>query len=242
MSEIERLGNLILSNGGDSRVRVSRLVRLVPEEDRTSSFKQYTLKLQNGTSVRVFHAPDFSRATGWRLSERVFIAKTKGGFNDLAFFLLRSTQAGVYFRADPCFAKVAMNLAGGDYYAEADRKRAIGRIVSAITAAEREAGPNQPRSKKAQAIIDTLRARHVLTNASQAAEVIEQAPTVDRTWKILVLHPETFETVGTVKELFKSKEAVLSKMAELAKLRPEAVFVKAELQERVRAKMALVWG
>ena len=109
MSEVERLGNLILSNGGNPRVQVANLVRLVPAEDRTSSFKQYTLKLQNSNSVRVFHAPDFNRETMRRLSERVFIAKWGSG--DLAFFLLRATKNGVYFRADPCSANVAMNLA-----------------------------------------------------------------------------------------------------------------------------------
>lgn len=235
MSKIERLGNLILSNGGDSRVRVSSLVRLVPEEDRTSSFKQYSLKLQTGEVIRVFKLSDFDQKVNHKFNERVFIKPI--GRDTLMFFMLASKELkGEYFRARQCSPEVGMNLPsfGFQFCPEYKRKRFTKLILEEISAAE---GP-EPTAKvypstKGQEILERLRA--------MPASPVESPFASERTWKILVLHPETFETVGTVKELFKSKEAVLSKMAELAKLRPEAVFVKAELQERVQAKMALVW-
>lgn len=240
MSEVERLGNLILSNGGNPRVQVANLVRLVPAEDRTSSFKQYTLKLQNSNSVRVFHAPDFSRATGRRLSERVFIARW--GFDDLAFFLLRATKNGVYFRADPCSANVAMNLASScGYCDEADRKRTIKLIVAAIAAAEREGPEVRVASPKAQAVIDALRAQRASIGVTKPAKVIEPA-TPARTWKILMLDPKTFDQIGNLPELYTDEAEAVKKMGERAMVQPNALFVKVEFQERVQAKLALSWS
>ena len=240
MSEVERLGNLILSNGGNPRVQVANLVRLVPAEDRTSALKQYTLKLQNGNSVRVFHAPDFNRATGRRLSERVFIAKW--GFNDLAFFLLRATKNGVYFRADPCSANVAMNLASScGYCDEADRKRTISLIVAAIAAAEREGHEVRAASPRAQAVLAALRAQRASTSVPKSVKVIEPAAPA-RTWKILMLDPKTLDQIGNLLELYTDEAEAVKKMGERAMVQPNALFVKVEFQERVQAKLALSWS
>lgn len=236
MTEVECLGNLVLANGGDPRVQVANLVRLVHTEDRTSSFKQYTLKLQNGNSVRVFHAPDFSRAAGRRLSERVFI--TKCGFNDLAFFLLRATRNGVYFRADPCSAKVALNLSveGIGLCEDAEQSQIIKLIVAAIAAEEWDVRVAAPRVKAAVEVGGCG-----VSGGSKSAKVVDPAAP-SRTWKILVLDPTTFNPAGNLPELYTDEEEARKAMGKRALTQPNALFVKVEFQERVQAKLALSWS